>query len=678
MTKPRRLIGSSLLLIVSLVGFLSISNVRPAHAQNQYSVNSLTNSGFESGLYQWIANTYDDGNGGSTITVNNTFAVTGYYSARLDISANRTANNPRATSPMTSGHITLYQAPQVPQMPGVMPTFGSLTNRTDGLNLWLYIQPKFTGFSLIEIRIKAFDTTELDYFFVNPAIQITLTNMTFGGELNKPVKSIVLPMPPFNQWIHFQRNLGQDWTALMTNSNGTPGYTTRGFNLTETVNYVMLEAGLSSPPAGGWYGETAWIDNVALYVNSTTPAPPPPPSNYYASFNFQDQNGNSANNLVQWKLFNSTGQEVTGYMQNSATLTLEPYTVATYYPTITGQNPEPYLIDRHRITLNTTNTIQLAIFPQTTTPWNFIAFNTTITNMKIIKENATYLQFNAQGGTGPSLILIRVQSKALIVQRNLDDPSSIKWTYDSSLSILRVQAVGLGNFSIFLTPPVTIPSFAFQDITGNNVASGVTWKIFYPDGTPAQFVPGQLVQNGTYQFRAFYDGYLIFASDLVSTSNPVRLQLFPINSQQRTYIAFNSTVNTVTILENNSGRLQFRAIGQGPDLIIVNSPTKPLSIQLDGNTITSWTYNSTTSTIAIQASRLGTFTVTYSNTPPFPTLLVGAVIGAIAIATAGLLIWERTHSRRPNQPSTAEEKPETREEPKSKPKNPQKSKRGRS
>src|SRR5712664_305694 len=117
----------------------------------------MTNPGFENGIsYPWVVDTYNDGNGGSTITTNNTMAVTGYYSARLDISQNRTANNPTTPSPMTSGHITLYQ------VPASSPYFGNITNRPDGLNLWLYLQPKFAGYSLIEIRIKATDTTELD------------------------------------------------------------------------------------------------------------------------------------------------------------------------------------------------------------------------------------------------------------------------------------------------------------------------------------------------------------------------------------------------------------------------------------------------------------------------------------------------------------------------------------
>jgi hypothetical protein len=473
-----------------------------------------------------------------------------------------------------------------------------------------------------------------------------------------------------NQWTHLSRNLKQDWLAPMTNSTGVvPG----NFNQNQAVVFIEIWSFYYQDPFSlAVYGETEWVDNVAIYIDSTNPPPPPPPRNYYAAFNFVDTTGAPVNNIVSWKLFNSTGQEVVGYTQNSPTLILEPYVVAVYFPIITGQNPEPYLILRQRIALNTSYTVSLAMFPQANFPWSYVAFNSTITNMKIVKENATFLHFESQGNAGPALVLVKVRSKPLAVQRNLEDPTNTKWSYDPSLLILRIPAIALGNFSIFITPPITIPQVSFQDFTGNNVAIGITWKIFNPDGTLARVVPGQLVENGTYTFQAFYNGYPIYTSSLTSTPNPVRLQMLPIGIQQKNYIAFNSTVNSITILESSVARLQFRASGPGPNLIIVNGPSKPLSIQLDGNPITSWTYNSTTSTIAIQASNLGTFTITYSTPTTIPLLYIGGPIGAIAIVTAGLLIWQRTRSRTPTESPPAEEKPVTKEQSRSKPKNPQK------
>jgi hypothetical protein len=638
LTANRQLVKASLIIILFLIGCVAATNIRQAHAQTIYSVNAIANPGFENGLSQWQVDTFDDGNGGSTITANNTLAVTGLSSARFDISQNRTANNPTTPSPMTFGKVTLYQ------VQASNPYFDNITNRPDGLNLWLNIQPKFAGFSLIEVRIKALDTTELDYFYVSPSISITFQNTTKGGENNKPVKEIILPMPAFNKWVHFERNLRQDWNSSMIAPNGQIGQTAPGFNLTETFNQIMLIAGFSGSSVA-WYGETAWIDNVSLFVNSTTPSPPPPPNNYYADFNFQDINGNPVNNLVKWKMFNSTGSEVVGYVKHNPILILEPYTVDVYYPMITGQNPEPYLILLQRLQLNTTSTIPLQMYPQNTFPWSYVAFNGTVANLKIIKENTSFLQFNAQGNPGPYQILVNVQSKPMAIQRNNDDPARINWSYDTTLAMLKIPAPALGNFSIFITPPITVPSINFQDMTGNPITNNISWKIFDSTGAYLTVAPGQLIENGTYTFQTYYEGYSIYSNTLTSTPASLRLQLLPFTGQQKGSIAFNSTVNSITILTNTQDQLQFQATGQGPHLVVVNVPSKPLSIERDGTTISSWTYNATTGTIAIKTPQLGTFTIVYSNTPTIPLLYVGAAIGAVAIVAAGLLIWERTRSR---------------------------------
>ncbi|HZY48084.1 MAG TPA: hypothetical protein VFE96_09835 [Candidatus Bathyarchaeia archaeon] len=673
MTLNGRLTTSSFVIIIFLVGSFSIANVRPAHAQSPlgpYSVNSIANPGFENGVNQWVVDTYNDGNVGSTITANNTLAVTGYYSARFDISSNRTANNPNVHGPITSGHITLYQVPTG------SPSFSAMTNRTDGLNLWLYIQPKFSGFSLIEIRIKAVDTTELDYFFANPATTTTFTNYTKSGEVYKPVKSIVLPMPPFNQWIHFQRNLGQDWTAPMQNTNGTIGLTTPGFNLTETIRYVMLEAGLSGPTPSTWYGETAWIDDVVLFVNSTTPPPPPPPRNNWAAFIFQDTNGNPVNNLIGWKLFNSTGFEVTGYRQNDQTLTLEPYTIQVYYPTVTTQDPNLYTILRQRIPLNITSLISLEMFPLNTSPWSYVAFNHTVTNLKTIKENTSALQFSAQGNQIPYLILVGVSTKPVAMQRNNEDPTGLNWSYDSNLGIARIPGTTLGNFSIFLAPPISIPSIKFQDITGNLVTANISWRILDPSGAYLTATSGQLVQNETYTFQAYYEGYRLYSNILAQTPPTVRLALFPLTGGSAEYIAFNGTVISISVLTNTESQLEFQAVGQGPHIIVVNVPGKPVSIERDGIALSDWTYNSTTGVVSIQASQLGTFTLAYSATQAFPIVYVGSAIGVLAFVVTGLVIWERTRTRTQEPQPSVEKSPKTQEQAKPKTR-PQKDQRRR-
>lgn len=665
----KRIIILTILMLTSIL----FSNLGPAHAAGPYSVNVIANPGFETVQTPnlpagWITE-FLDSNAGSTITVNSTTALLGNYAARLDVSQD--IHSATTGQPITFGHQTLRQ-----QLPTNL-FFSNVTARPDSFSIWYNIEPKFVGYSGLDVRIKASDTTEMDYIFYNPGTGISASNSSTGGEAGKPVKYFMIPTPTMNHWTHLNRDLAQDWLAQMTTTSGTPlpGTFTlaQGIDKIEIWSFYYLDTNTQ-----GVYGETEWVDNVAIYIDSAIPPPSPPPSNYYAAFNFIDITGTSVGNIVKWKLFNSTGQEIINYNQNSPTLILEPYTVAVYYPAITGQLPEPYLLLRQRIVLNTTYTVSLEMFPLNTFPWTYIAINNTVTSMQVIKKNATFLQFNSQGGSGPSLILVKVQSKPVAVQRNVDDPSSIKWSYDPTFSILRIPAVALGNFSIFVTPPLMIPGIAFQDFLGNNVATGLTWKIFSPDGTLAQVVPGQLVENGIYTFRAFYYDYLIYTNILTSTPNPVRLQMFPIGNQQRNYVAFNSTVSSITILENSPSRLQFKAEGQGQNLVLVNSLSKPLSVQLDGGTITSWSYNSTTSIIAIQASQLGTFTITYSTPTTIPLLYIIVLIAAIAVATAGLLIWDRARRRRtPTGSPLVEEKPVTKEQPKSKPNNPQRGQRRR-
>ena len=441
----RWLVVLSILILASL----SISNVSNSHAQQTFSVNSLSNPSFENSLTSWIVDTYNDGNAGSTITANSTRSVTGSSSARLEVSTNATANNPNNISPITFGHITLYQ-----QAASTI-YFDNLTNRPDNFNLWVYIEPKTVGaagYSLVEFRIKATDTTELDYFYINPSLSniISFQNMTSGGENNKPVKEIILPSPPLNQWVHLQRNLKQDWTAPMTLPGGQ---TAPGFNLTETLSQTMLEA-MFFKNSSGTYAETEWIDDVGFFVDSTSQTPPAA-SNYWMGFNFVDRKGNPVNNLVKWRLFNSTGGEVTGYTQNSTSLPLEPYTLEVYYPTITGQNPEPYRIARQKISLNTTSLVHLEMMPLGSSG-KYIAFNSTLNSLSILENSATKISFNASG-SGPSLIILQVPARPLYVERDGTTLSDSEWAYKSTTGTVAIQSASLGSFSIVFSNNSTIP-----------------------------------------------------------------------------------------------------------------------------------------------------------------------------------------------------------------------------
>jgi hypothetical protein len=622
-----------------------------------------------------VTDTFDDGNIGSTVTRNSTLSVTGNYSERLDISSTPIAINPANQGhPMNESHITLYQ-----QL--ISTYFANFTDRSDGLNFWVYLQPKFAGFTLFEIRIKASDTTEMDYFYANSNLFSTANsfqNSTNSGELHKGVKDIVLPGPTFDQWIHFSRNIKRDWQAPMTNLPA--GQTDSGFGLNVTIDRLMLEATFYRSPSLVTYGMTAWIDDVNLYVNSNTPAPPPSPSNYWTAFDFTDASGASVNSMVKWRMFNSTGSLVSGYTARNSTLRLEPYFVEVYYPTATGQNPEPYrILDYKIVYLNTTTTIGLQIYldPKGAPPWGYLALNNTAT-VTFNKENASLMQFNLHGTPGlPYTIIVAVTEKPILIQRNNDDPSLVQWTYDTTAKVARITTRITGNFSIFLTPPIKLPAIAFTDFLSNPVSNNLSWKLFNSQGTQVPVIPGQYLQKDNYTLQVYYYRYLIYKGNLDPTVSSLKLQMFPISSPETGYIAFNSTVNSITILENTATTFSFKAVGTGPSTIAVNVLAKPIRIEKDGVAISSWTYNSTTGTVAIQTAQLGTFTIAYSNsnTPTIPLLYVGAVAGAAAIITAGLLIWRRAKSSTPTQPTSTEEKSKTKEGPKSKTKTHQKSQR---
>jgi hypothetical protein len=379
-------------------------------------------------------------------------------------------------------------------------------------------------------------------------------------------------------------------------------------------------------------------------------------------------------------MFNSTGSWVSGYTERYASLQLEPYYVEVYYPIATGQNPEPYrILDYKIVYLNKTTTIGLQMYldPQGTMPWGYVALNNTATiNFK--QENASLMQFNLHGTPGiPYTIMVAVTQKPILIQRNNDDPSLLQWTYDQTIGIVRITTPTTGNFSIFLTPPIKVPGIGFTDLLSNPISNNISWKLFNSLGTQVTVIPGQYLEKDNYTLQVYYYGYLIYNGKLNPAISSLKLQMFPTSAPETGYIAFNSTVNSITILENTATALSFKADGTGPSTIAVNVLTKPIRIEKDGVAISSWTYNSTTGTVAIQTAQLGTFTITYSTTPTISLLYVGAIVGAVAIASTGLLIWRRTKSSTPTQPPPVEEKSAPKERPKSKTKNPQKDRRGR-
>src|SRR5437899_2499120 len=222
----------ALALCLAVLAVMVFGSINPSHASSSYSVNVFANSGFENppgfanGTIPGWGREFFDANVGSATGVDCARAVFGDCSARLDIAQSdiRLSNQ---SETITFGHTSLFQ---------VLPPntyFDNLTDRPDGLDLWLYIQPKFTDYPLVQLRFKAGSTIEMDYVLINvPLLGTGESNSTNQGEAGKAIKSFVLPAPPLSHWGHIERNVKRDWESPMRLANGT---IIPGFQLNETL-----------------------------------------------------------------------------------------------------------------------------------------------------------------------------------------------------------------------------------------------------------------------------------------------------------------------------------------------------------------------------------------------------------------------------------------------------------
>ena len=610
------------LLIMGLfvLGTLSASRIGPVHAQTPLSVNAIVNPSFENSppLTGWVNDTYDDGNYYSTINANSTLAHSGTYSARLDVSNNSTAIKLGVKT--TLAHITLIQ--YLP--PDTL--FGGLTNRSDGLSLWFKLQPKFSGFPLFELRVRAGSTSEMDYIFVSPSLGLGFGNSTTGSEGGKPLKQFLLPVPPFNQWVQFSRNIRADWLAPLKLSGGTVA---PGFRLNDTFDRFEADAYFFNDTlTGNIYAETAWVDDVAIF-NDVIPLP---------SFSFQDQTGYPTDNRIVSKIFNASGVETPrspGFMIRSY-----EYNLQVYY--------RGYLILKDPITPTTPSLIQLAMVPTDNSRTGYIAVNSLANNVTITQNTESQIAFNITG-TGHSMIVAdSIPQPVAVVNGGTTIPT---WTYNATLGMVSITTTALGPFSISYRPVIPFPAFSFQDITGATVSNAISWKTVNSQGAQVDPSPGMLVPNSAYTLEVNYAGYSIYRATITQTLQfPVRLRMLPLNASSGAYIVFNSTVDSISILENSQSHITFSSTGTGPSLVVVRVPAKPISIERDGTSISTWSYNSTSRTIEIESATLGTFSIVFINTTnETPIFLAIALIAGIAIAASAAVIWRRRlRTRQPN------------------------------
>jgi hypothetical protein len=405
---------------------LLLVKVPPAHAVDPYSINTIVNPGFESMplLSGWEPDVYNDGNYFSTITANSTLAHTGSYSARLDVSGNSTAIK-LGYKNITLAHLSLVQ--YLP--PNTL--FNNLTDRPDGLSLWFYLQPKFAGYPIFEVRIRTGAVREMDYIYYNPNLTNTFSfpNSTTGSEFGKALKEFLLPSPPVNQWFHLSRNLKQDWLAPMKLQDGSSA---PGLPLNDTIYRLEVDAYFYRDSATNTiYAETGWVDDAAIYLGSLMAL---------QDFSFQDKSGNSVDQSINWMILDARGVQVS--LIPGSIVASGSYTLRAYY--------QGYLILAEPITPAIPSGIQLQMVATSTSRANYLVFNSTITSANVVENSSSRIVFSVVG-TGPSLIIVKVPAKPLTVERDGNMISS--WTYNSTTSTVAIETAQLGTFTLVYSYP---------------------------------------------------------------------------------------------------------------------------------------------------------------------------------------------------------------------------------
>ncbi len=142
-------------------------------------------------------------------------------------------------------------------------TFAQLTDRPDGFNFWFCLEPKYGGMGDFQVKFIATTAHEVAYVF-DPDPRLLYSNQTFRTDLS-------LYGYPGGVWYHFQRNLLADWQTPVT-VNGT---TRPGFSPSEVLYRIEIDAiGFEESGSSIYYSETAWVDDVNVYMNLPPDLPP--------------------------------------------------------------------------------------------------------------------------------------------------------------------------------------------------------------------------------------------------------------------------------------------------------------------------------------------------------------------------------------------------------------------
>ncbi len=637
------------ILLLALPSSSNFSGHIPTAKAQPYINNIIRNSGFEQGLatdgypLYWINWTKHGGPVCSTvpdcISLDTTRYVTGTTSAKLDLGQ------------LDIGFISIAQS-----LPSSL-TFRNLTNSPSGLDMWFYYLPKYGGSGDIRIRVLApgEGVGELDYVFdPDPALgypnstnTATVYNSTCACfvELPAGVKNVFLYGYPEGQWHHIRLNLRSDWAAPLkiTNSSGT--FFVRGFSLDIPLPRIQFDA-LGFKSGGNYYSETVWIDEFKVCVDSQTPSAspcdaPPPSADHWINFAARDLDGNDITNIVKWKLFNNIDEEYPSYVLGDPTLPGNyTYTLKVYYPTDTGQTPEPYLVYQAILPLDSFRFIDLPMKPLSMASGDYVAFSNPVSFVTINQNTARQLNFTTSGNPGPSYTMIIDVARSPVLAVLNDLPTN--FSYDPARSVITIRTDILGEFTVFFETPLQIPELNFTDLAQQPVQIGtVGVRILNSQGNLILYEPGKVLADDSYYLGVDYKGRQILRGPLTfGATSPVILPMIQLQTVVGGYVAFNTTA-TSTAKSETSSLINVTIVGQAPLLIIVDLPNKPLYVQHNGQRIVTWSYDEPSKTLEVRSVDDGTFTIVLQEKSDLPIYLISGAILAVILIVLGVVIWKR-------------------------------------
>ena len=199
--------------------------------------------------------------------------------------------------------------------------------------------------------------------------------------------------------------------------------------------------------------------------------------------------------------------------------------------------------------------------------------------------------------------------------------------------LLDAENVGSANpYSFVITNNRTLQavfytamSWNFKDKDTNNVDAHVTWQLLLA-GSPISYVEGKYtLAHGDYTVEASYKGNKIKSKSFTTgsyNSMDVNLEMKPHTTVSGGYLAFNSTLTSLTVDSQTNTNLTFTPTGSGAFQVTVDVPQNASYVQKDGSNQTYgsvWTYDSTQKTVVIN-STLSSWELAFPPpTPPSPS-----------------------------------------------------------